>query len=153
MKKIIFLIVAVILFALAIIGRLAMFDHRSFANLLKGTKKVETEQPAPPPPPADKVFDLGTYIIPLVEGRAIRRQVGMDLNIVVDPSAAAKVSSEMPRLQNVLLRDLYDFVPTHADTHSEANKEIVHQHLIKVTNGFVGDNKVRDVVIKSFYDR
>lgn len=154
MKKIILLIVAVILLALAIIGGLAMFDMGPFASLLKGAKKTETAATPPSPPPVvNKMFDLGTYIIPLVEQRAIRRQVGLDLNIVVDPAAAEKVSQEMPRLQNVLLQDLYDFMPTHADTHSEVNKEVVHQHLIKVANGFVGDNRVRDVIIKSFYDR
>jgi hypothetical protein len=154
MKKIILIVILLVLVALGVIGGLSMFDMGPFPNLIKSFKSSESkpvvEQPAEV---RDRIFDLGTFIIPLVNKHAIGKQVGMDLVIVVDADAALRVSEEMPRLQNAMLADLYDFVPQHADTHSAANKEAIRQRLVKLAGRMFGESAIHDVVIKSLYDR
>ena len=92
-------------------------------------------------------------IIPVISKRSIGRQIGIDMVMVIDADAADKVSTQLPRLQNAVLLDLYDFVPYHSDTRSAADKEAIHQHLLRLANATVGEGTVHDVIIKSFYDR
>lgn len=154
MKKIILIVILVVILAIGAIGGLAMFGKGPFPNLLKSFTSPEK-------PPAEatvaevkeRVYDLGTFIIPLISQHSIGRQIGMDLAIAVDAGAASHVASELPRLQNALLVDLYDFVPQHSDTHSAADKEAIHQRLIKVASRLFGETAIHDVVIKSLYDR
>lgn len=156
MKKIIIIVILVVILVLGVIGGLSMFGMGPFPDLLASLKSQEKPAPAEHPVAAesrDKMFDLGTFIIPLVAKHAIGRQIGMDLAIVVDVDSAGKVASELPRLQNALLVDLYDFVPQHSDAHSAADKEAIHQRLIKVAARLFGEKAIRDVVIKSLYDR
>ncbi|MDR3440834.1 hypothetical protein [Telmatospirillum sp.] len=155
MKKIILIAVLIVILVIGVIGGLAAFGMGPFPNLIKPFKIGEASSDAPPAAAEVKgrTFDLGTFIIPLVSKHDIGRQVGMDLAIVVTEGAAGRVSSELPRLQNAILVDLYDFVPQHADTHSAADKEAIHQRLIKVSSRLFGDDAIRNVIIKSLYDR
>lgn len=155
MKKIILIVVLLLVLGVGVIGGLSAFGMGPFPDLLHQSKTDTATKDAPPPPPAvkDRTYDLGTFIIPLVSSRAIGRQVGMDLSVVVTEAAAPKIGAQLPRLQNAILVDLYDFVPQHADTRSETDREAIHQHLRKVADKMFGDNAIRDVVIKSLYDR
>ncbi|PKU25560.1 hypothetical protein [Telmatospirillum siberiense] len=156
MKKVIIIVVLVVILILGVIGGLSMFGMGPFPNLLTSLKSEEKAAPAEQPVAAesrDRVYDLGTFIIPLVAKHAIGRQIGMDLAIVVDVESAGKVAAELPRLQNALLVDLYDFVPQHADAHSAGDREAIHQRLIKVACRLFGEKAIHDVVIKSLYDR
>jgi hypothetical protein len=154
MKKVIVIVILVAILAIGAIGGLAMFGKGPFPNLIKpfksseGTPTAEAVADAP-----ERVFDLGTFIIPLVSKHAIGRQIGMDLAIAVDADSAGRVASEIPRLQNALLVDLYDFVPQHSDAHSAADKEAIRQRLVKVAGHLFGEKAIHNVVIKSLYDR
>ncbi len=154
MKKIIIIVILVVILALGGLGGLAMFDKGPLPNLLNAFK---SQQKAPAEEAVaevkDRAFDLGTFIIPLVVRHTIGRQIGMDLTIVVDNDAAGRVAAELPRLQNALLVDLYDFVPQHSDAHSASDKEAIHQRLIKVAVRLFGEKAIHDVIIKSLYDR
>lgn len=155
MKKIIIILVLVVILILGVLGGLSMFGMGPFPNLvssLKPHEKTATVE-APPAEAREKVYDLGTFIIPLVAQHAIGRQIGMDLAIVVDVDSAGKVAAELPRLQNALLVDLYDFVPNHSDSHSASDREAIHQRLIKVASRQFGEKAIHDVLIKSLYDR
>jgi flagellar basal body-associated protein FliL len=155
MKKIIVIVLLVVVLAIGTLGGLAILGMGPLANLIKPLNSTEKTAEAPVQPEAakPKTLDLGTYIIPLVSRRDISRQIGMDLVIVVSADAAPRVSAEMPRLQNALLVDLYDFVPQHADSRSAQDREAIHQRLVKIAAKIVGEDAVRDVVIKSIYDR
>jgi hypothetical protein len=154
MKKIILFLILAMILGVAAIGGLAMFGKGPFPNLIKHFKSfAETSRPILMPDGKERVFDLGTIIIPLIANHAIGHQIGIDLAIVVDAEAAPRVSAELPRLQNAMLVDLYDFVRLHSDTHSAADKEAIRQHLIRVAQRLFGEKAVRDVVIKSLYDR
>lgn len=155
MKKIILIVLLLVILALGIVGGLSMFGLGPFPNLMATLFKPSENKlvAAPPAEAMERTFDLGTFIIPLISAHAIGRQVGMDLVIVVDANAAPRVSGELPRLQNALLVDLYDFVPQHSDTHSAANKEAIHLRLVKVAARLFGESAIHDVVIKSIYDR
>jgi hypothetical protein len=143
-----------VILAVGTIGGLSMFGLGPFPNLINPVKAPEAKPVVEQPAEAkDRVFDLGTFIIPLVSKHVIGRQVGMDLMIVVSADAALRVSSELPRLQNAMLVDLYDFVPQHSDTHSAADKEAIRQRLVKVGSRLFGEGAIHNVVIKSLYDR
>jgi hypothetical protein len=154
MKKIILIVILMVILGVGAIGGLAMFGKGPFPNLIKPFKSsdsaAKTDSDAET---RNRVFDLGTVIVPLIAKHSIGRQIGMDLAIVVDADAAGRVSSELPRLQNALLVDLYDFIPQHSDTHSAADKEAIRQRLIKVAARMFGEKAIHDVVIKSIYDR
>ena len=158
MKKILLIVVLLLLVAAGVIGGLAAFGLGPFPQLIAMLAPAKAEKSAKEAPPAaaaakERTFDLGTFIIPLIDKRNIGRQVGMDLAIVVSDAEANRVSAEMPRLQNALLVDLYDYIPQHTDTHSAAERDIIHDHLVKVAGRVFGDGAVRNVVIKSLYDR
>jgi hypothetical protein len=154
MKKIILLLILALILGVGTIGGLAMFGKGPFPNLTKSFQSViGSSTTEPTAETKDRVYDLGTFIIPLITNHAIGRQIGMDLAVVVDADAAGRVSSDLPRLQNALLVDLYDFIRLHSDTHSAADKEAIRQRLVKVAQHLFGENAIHNVVIKSLYDR
>ncbi len=154
MKKIIVIVVLVAILVVGAIGGLAMFGKGPFPNLIKPFKSSEGPPAAEPVAEVkERLFDLGTFIIPLVVKHTITRQIGMDLAIAVDGDSAGRVAGELPRLQNALLVDLYDFIPLHSDPHSAADKEAIRQRLVKVASRLFGEKAIHNVVIKSLYDR
>ena len=49
--------------------------------------------------------------------------------------------------------ELYDFLPNHADTHSDADRQAVHDRVLWIVENTVGPNVVRGVTVRTFYTR
>ena len=123
-------------------------------NQLLSTRKVVAEAPPPvPAAPTTRTIDIGTYIIPIVQDHAIRRQIGMDMLIEVSPKDAEKIGTQLPRLQNAFLVGLYDFIPLHADPKSAADKRAIRDRLVFIANQMFGAGAVHNIVMKAMYVR
>jgi len=157
MKKLIVIILVLLLLIGGGLGVMTMLGKGPFAQILAEQQKKKEEEAAKlaaeAPPPATVFFDLGTYIIPVVQRRNIVKQVGLDMEIEVEARVQAKVAAEMPRLQNSINLDLYDIIPNHMDVRSAADKEAIRDHLIALGNREFGEGAVHDIVIKSMYYR
>lgn len=157
MKKLIVIILILLLLLGGGVGVMTFLGKGPFAQMLAEQEKKKAEEAAKAaaeaPPPPTVFFDLGTYIIPVVQRRNIVKQVGLDMEIEVSASAQAKVAAEMPRLQNAVNLSLYDLVPNHMDVRNPADKEAIRQSLIALGNKEFGEGAIHDVVIKSMYYR
>ncbi|HVI53011.1 MAG TPA: hypothetical protein VM661_17515 [Candidatus Sulfotelmatobacter sp.] len=157
MKKLIVIILVLLLLVGGGLGVMTFLGKGPFAAMLAEQQKKKAEEEAKAaaeaPPPPTVFFDLGTFIIPVVQKRNIVKQVGLDMEIEVEVRVQAKVAAEMPRLQNSVNLDLYDTVPNHMDVRNPADKEAIRQHLIALGNKEFGEGAVHDVVIKSMYYR
>ena len=161
MKKIIIIVIILILLLGGGVGVMSMLGIGPFANLdifkkdeKKDEKKAEEGmEEATPAAPKSVYYDAGSYIIPVVENHAIVRQVGIDLSIEVDPKQSVRVGSELPRLQDAFVTALFDTIPRYSDTKSSANKQAIHDRLMAVSTKMFGAGVIRDVYIKSIYDR
>lgn len=160
MKKIIFLVVVLLLLLGAGVGVAMYLQIGPFAKNAEA-KPEEKKDEAPKPaegegaaiPPKAVFYDAGSYIIPVVENHMITRQVGLDLSIEVDPKQSIRIGSELPRLQDAFVSTLFDTVPHYSDTKSAANKQAIHDRLLATANKMFGPGAVREVYIKSIYDR
>lgn len=155
MKKIIVIIVLLALLIGGGVAAMAMLGMPPFDHLLAKTDKVEAPKPEPEAAAAPRalVYDVGSFIIPLVRKRSIARQIGMDLSVEVEPKAGSLVAGSMPKLQNAFMIELYDFVPNHSDVHSAADRQAIHDRLLKVASRVFGEGAVREVNVKSLYER
>ena len=152
MKRLLFLLLGVVLLGTGGLGGAAMFGYGPLAPLF-GTQKKKEEPPPPPPEPKARVVTIGTFVIPVIQNHGISRQIGLDIDLKVDPAQNEKVSHELTRLHHAFLLRLYELVPRHSDVHSAIDRRTIHDELLKISNDIYGDGVVRDVVIKSIYDR
>lgn len=155
MKKVILIVGAVILLVAGGLGGAAMLGLGPLASRFGSGGKVAEETPSAPQPPsaAGRKFPMATFIIPVIEKRTLRRQVAMDLELQVNPAAGDKMATLMPRLYDAYYKRLYEIVPRHSDPRSAADTQIIHDELTKVADRVLGDGTVRQVVIKSIYER
>jgi len=154
-KAIVIIVLLAVLFGTAI-GAMAMLGVGPFSSL---AGKKDAEKPKAEAPPAEEAgprtltYEVGSFIIPLIENHGIARQVGMDLSIEVQAKDAPRISLQIPKIQNAFTIELYDFVPHHSDAHSAADKQAIHDRLLKIANKVFGDGAVHEVNIKSIYER
>lgn len=149
MKKILFLVLLLILLAVAGLGGAGHFGKGPLAPYLYKTPAPE----AAPPPPPHRILYLGEIITPLVRNHAIQEQIGMDIDIDVFAEGYDKLNNLMPLIDHRVRMELYDFLPSHADTQSDADKQAVHDRVLWIVENTVGPNIIRDVTIRTFYSR
>ena len=156
MKKAIIIIVLLAILLGGGVAAMAVLGVGPFSSL---AAKGEAEKPKVEALPAEEAvphtmtYEVGTFIVPLIEKRGIARQVGMDLSVEVEVKDAPRISAEIPKLQNAFTIELFDFVPRHSNAHSSADKQAIHDRLLKVANKLFGDGSVHEVNIKSIYER
>ena len=151
MKRLFVILLAIVLLSTGGLGGAAMFGYGPLAPLFGTDKKKE--EPPPPPPPKLRVITLGTFIIPVIENHTIARQIGMDVDLRVDPAQNDKVTGELTRLHNAYLLRLYEVVPRHSDPRSAFDRQVIHDELMRISDDVCGEGAVREVVIKSIYGR
>lgn len=155
MKKIV-VIVPVFLLLGGVVGGLTAMGKGPLAEFLAEQKKAKEEKAAgkaAEAPPPSVFFDLGTYVVPVMQGKTLVRQVGFDMVVEVDPSAKDKVAAAMPRLQNTVNLGLNSIVPGHMDIENPGDKEAIRAYLTARANMLFGQGSIRDIVIKSMYYR
>jgi hypothetical protein len=150
MKRIIFLVLLVILLAVAGLGVAGHFNKGPLAPLLF---KGPVEEPPPPPPPPHRIVYLGEIITPIVRNHAIETQIGMDIDIDVFADHFDKLNTMLPLIDHRVRMELYDFLPIHADTQSAADKQAVHDRVQWIVESTVGPGVVKDVSLRTFYAR
>ena len=150
MKKYLFIALLVILLAIAGLGAAGHFGKGPLAPLLS---KPANEEPPPPPPTPHRIIYLGEVITPLVRNHAIDQQVGMDIDIDVFNEGFDKFNGLLPLIDHRVRMELYDFLPSHSDTHSDADKQAVHDRVLWIVESTVGPNIIRGVTIRTFYSR
>lgn len=152
MKKILFLVLLVILLAVAGLGAAGHFGKGPLAPLLhKGGN-----EPAPPPPPPSiphRIIYLGEIITPIVRNHVIESQIGMDVDIDVFPDKYDKLNGLIPLIDHRLRMELYDYLPNHSDTRSSSDRQAVHDRMQYIIESVVGPGIVRDVNLRTFYSR
>lgn len=152
MRRLIFLFLLLILLAAIAAGASVYFHVGPLADYV-AAKMGPPQPPPPPPPPQMMEVTIGSFMVPLVQNHEIVRNVSLDLAISVEAPDFAKATASVLPLQNAFTLALYDIVPRHADAHSTADKQAIHDRLMKVADQIVGKGVVKEVVIKSFYDR
>ena len=149
MRKWLFLGLLIILLAVAGLGAAGHFGKGPLAPLLF---KPPAEEPPPPTPP-HRILYLGEIITPLVRNHAIQQQIGMDIDIDVFAEGYDKLNNLLPLIDHRVRMELYDFLPAHSDTSSEADKQAVHDRVLWIVESTVGPNIIRGVTIRTFYSR
>ena len=150
MKKYLFIVLLLILLVVAGLGAAGHFGQGPLAPLLS---KPANEEPAPPPPEPHRIIYLGEIITPLVRNHAIDQQIGMDIDIDVFTAGFDKFNGLLPLIDHRVRMELYDFLPNHSDTHSDADKQAVHDRVLWIVENTVGPNIIRGVTIRTFYSR
>jgi|SRR5579859_376868 len=149
MKKIFFFGLLLILLAVAGLGAAGHFGKGPLAAYLY---KPSAEDLAPPEP-AHRILYLGEIITPLVKNHAIEEQIGMDIDIDVFAEGFDRLNSMLPLIDHRVRMELYDFLPSHSDTHSDADRQAVHDRVLWIVENTVGQNVIRGVTIRTFYSR
>lgn len=149
MKKILFIALLIILLAVAGLGAAGHFGKGPLAHYLY---KAPAADEAPPPPP-HRILYLGEIITPMVKNHAIEEQIGMDIDIDVFAEGFDKLNNMLPLIDHRVRMEMYDFLPSHSDTHSDADKQAVHDRVLWIVENTVGPNVIRDVTIRTFYAR
>jgi len=149
MKKILFIVLLLLLLAIAGLGAAGHFGKGPLTPYLY--KEPAADQ-APPEPP-HRILYLGEIITPLVRNHAIEEQIGMDIDIDVLADGFDKLNNMLPLIDHRVRMEMYDFLPSHSDTHSGADKQAVHDRVLWIVESTVGPNVIRDVTIRTFYSR
>lgn len=149
MKKILFIVLLVILLAVAGLGAAGHFGKGPLAAYLYKAPVAD----APPPAPPHRILYLGEIITPLVRNHAIEEQIGMDIDIDVFADGFDKLNNMLPLIDHRVRMELYDFLPSHSDTHSDADRQAIHDRVLWIVENTVGPNVIRDVTIRTFYSR
>jgi hypothetical protein len=149
MKKYLFIGLLLILVVIAGLGAAGHFGKGPLAPMLYKPPAAD----APPPPAPHRILYLGEIITPLVKNHAIEQQIGMDIDIDVLSDGFDKLNGLLPLIDHRVRMELYDFLPNHSDTHSDADKQAVHDRVLWIIESTVGPNIVRDVTIRTFYSR
>jgi len=150
MKKYLFIAMLLILLAIAGLGGAGHFGKGPLAPLLY--KGPAAEEEAPPPTP-HRIIYLGEIITPLVKNHDIQQQIGMDIDIDVFSDGFDKLNGLLPLIDHRVRMELYDFLPSHSDTHSDSDKQAVHDRVQWIVESTVGPNIIRGVTIRTFYTR
>jgi len=151
MKRFILIILAVVILGGGAAGASIYFRVGPLVTLMK--LKVPPKEPAAPPPPVHQEEPVGSFVIPIVQEHGIGRSFGLDIALDVLDSDKTKVEALLPRIQNAFTLTLYEIVPAHSDSHSAADKKLIHDRLKIAVDKVVGKGLVQDVIIKSVYDR
>jgi len=151
MKRYLFILMLLILLVIAGLGAAGHFGKGPLAPYLN--KQPANEEPAPPPPAPHRIVYLGEIITPLVKNHAIEQQIGMDIDVDVFSDGFDKFNGLQALIDHRVRMELYDFLPNHSDTHSDADKQAVHDRVQWIVESTVGPNIIRGVTIRSFYTR
>ncbi len=151
MKKYLFIAILLILLVVAGLGAAGHFGKGPLAPLLSKPQTAAEDAPAPAPP--HRILYLGEIITPLVKNHTIEQQIGMDIDIDVFSEGFDKLNGLLPLIDHRVRMELYDFLPSHSDTHSDADKQAVHDRVLWIVESTVGPNIVRGVTIRTFYSR
>ncbi|MFN3077359.1 MAG: hypothetical protein ABT940_10845 [Alphaproteobacteria bacterium] len=112
------------------------------------------EAPPPPPPPYNPIFvDMENLNIPIIINGALKGQVSLEIRLEVDNKERSKVDHQLARLQNAILKDLFDFLPEHMVAHPMPEMNTVKQRIRALCDKVSGKGVVRDVLFQSFYVR
>jgi hypothetical protein len=149
MKKILFFVLLLLLLAVAGLGAAGHFGKGPLAPYLYKSPATDTAPQVPP----HRILYLGEIITPLVRNHAIQEQIGMDIDIDVWAEGFDRLNSMLPLIDHRVRMELYDFLPSHSDTHSEADRQAVHDRVLWIVENTVGPNVIRDVTIRTFYSR
>jgi hypothetical protein len=150
MKKYLFLVLLVLLLAVAGLGAAGHFGKGPLAPLLH---KGPVEPDPPPPPPPHRIVYIGEIITPIVKNHAIESQIGMDVDVDILAEGFDKLNGLLPLIDHRIRMELYDFLPNHSDTQSAADRQAVHDRIQWIIESTVGPGIVRDVSVRTFYSR
>jgi len=151
MKRVIIILLVVILLAGLAAGASIYLQVGPLASLMK--PKAPPAPPPPPPPPAHQMVVVGSFSVPVIQDHGISRSVGIDIGLDVLVEDQPKVEAVLPLITNAFTLTLFEIVPTHSDSHSEADKKAIHDRLVLVADKIAGKGHIQDVVIRSIYDR
>jgi hypothetical protein len=149
MKKMLFLVLVLLLLAVAGLGGAGHFGKGPLAPYLY---KAPAETALPPAPP-HRIFYLGEVITPIIRNHAIEQQIGMDIDIDVFAAGYDKVTSVVQLIDHRVRMEMFDFLPKHSNTDSDADKQAVHDRIQWIVESTVGPGVVREVTLRTFYSR
>lgn len=154
MKKLILLLVVLVAGG---VGATALLGIGPLADLIPGMAKEKAEEPKEPPAAAprsrDYYYELGAFLVPILDQGGIARQIGVDLSLKVAPDSGGRVSADLPRLQNAITLDLYEFLPRYSRGPSEETRKLVHDRILNLARNMYGTDAIRDIIVKSIYER
>ncbi len=149
-------IVIIIVIAILLIGggaAASVYFHVGPLPKLLHMEGAAAAPPPAPPPPRHQEISVGSFLIPVVQNHAITRSVGLDIAVDVLATDATRANDLLPLLQNAFNLDLYQLVLRYSDVNSAADKKAIHDSLTKTAQRVLGADIVKDVVIKSIYER
>ncbi len=149
MIRLIFMVVAFLMMLSAVIGGLYFwgFDPLAKFNELIGNMPGGSSQHAQAAPSPTYV-DFGLLVVPVVQGREVRKQAELILRLDVTPDKQDVVVRNLPRLQSSYLQEMMAFLPTQMRDGVTVDEMAVRRRLTAVSEKTVGPGLIRDVVIE-----
>lgn len=151
MIRLIFMVIAFLMMVGAIIGGLYFWgvDPLARFNQLIGNapapKETATAAPMVTPP---SYVDFGLLIVPVVQGREVRKQAEIILRLEVPFEKKEIVAQNLPRLQNAFLQDMMAFLPYQLRDSSSLDHAAISRRLLTVADKVLVPGWVKGVSIE-----
>ncbi|MBC7908103.1 MAG: flagellar basal body-associated protein FliL [Rhodospirillaceae bacterium] len=149
----IFMVVAFLLMMGAIIGGLYFWgiDPLEKFNVLVGNAPAPADtrgatKVAVVAPPS--FVDFGLLIVPVVQGREVKKQAEMILRLEVPSDKKEVVAQNLPRLQNAFLADMMAFLPYQLRDNAPLDTVAVRRRLTALSDKVLGPGLVKDISIE-----
>ncbi|MBF0561926.1 MAG: hypothetical protein HQL37_07860 [Alphaproteobacteria bacterium] len=121
-----------------------------FLDFLRTPKKEETpvvvvKEPA--------FIAMDTFTIPLIADGKLKGQVVLEVRLEVDQDDKSKISKMVPKLQNAIIKELFDFLPEHTVPGRVPDLEAIKARILLACDKVAGKGGIKSILLQSFYTR
>ncbi len=149
MVRLIFMVVALLMLIGAVIGGLYFWGVDPLAKLGITAPMIAKEPAAPPPPPPPTYVDFGLLIVPVIQGREVKKQAEMIVRLEVDPKNKEIVAKNLPRLQNAYLAEMMTYLGASVKEGQPLDIPAIRRRLTASAEKTLGGVYVKDVAIEN----
>lgn len=158
MARIIVALVFLLVVAGAVVGGLYVGKIGPFAEHKTEGAAGEAAKPEEPKVEMDlkkvNVFvDLDPLSIPMFNNGKVEKQVIFVAQLEVTQLNQPYVAFRLPKLQNVLLIEFYDWLPRHMAGRVTPDLDLVKRKIKYLADTELGEGRVEGVLIKASYER
>lgn len=145
MKKVILLVLVLFMLIGGAVGAMVVFGIGPF--------KPADQVAKIPEPPKPVFIDMESISIPVFLTDKAPKQLYMTLRFEVDMDKRETLQEKMPRVRDLILRDLHAFMPDHMRNRKSADLVVVKQRMMAATEKVVGPGIARNILISEVFER
>jgi flagellar basal body-associated protein FliL len=145
MKKVLLLVLVLFMLIGGAVGAMVVFGIGPFKPADQAAKVPE--------PPKPVFVDMESISIPIFLVDKQPKQLFMTLRFEVDMDRRKVLQEKMPKVRDLILRDLHGFMPEHMRTRKAADLIVVKQRMMAVTEKILGPGIVRNILISEVFER